>query len=194
MKKICIAAGVACLVLAFTAAGVHLYHNAAADLSKTAFASFYDYEDAYNECAAFMKELVDDGTLEEGDYVMFWRDSIVLYNRHGDKYARATKTDITGHTDADVVESFHRLYDYLPSVNRVNIFSGDIRFCQPEAYDIYDQLIYTFDGRKPDLSENASRMFAYYEYRNPLKISKNWYLISLKTEWYKETPYRKPVL
>jgi hypothetical protein len=183
MKKICISVAVVFIVLVFTAAGVYLYHDPAADLSATAFASFYDYEDAYNRCAVFIKELVDNGTLEEGDYVMFRRDSVVLYNRRGDAYSRSTKTEISRNTDIDVMNSFNRLYDYLPSVNRINVYCGEIRFCQSEAYDIYEQLIYTFNGNKPDLSENASRMFAYYEYRNPLKISKNWYLISLKTGW-----------
>lgn len=153
------------------------------DLSLTAFKSFYDYEDAYNKCAVFIKELIDNGTLEEGDYIMFRPDSIVLHNRHGDPYSRSTKNDISCNTDIDVLESFNRLYDYLPSVNRVNIHSNDIRFCQPETHDIYDQLIYTFDGNAPDMSENAAQMFTYYEYREPLNISKNWYLISLKYEY-----------
>ena len=96
------------------------------------------------------------------------------------------KNDFMHNTEKYVKERnyiWQLYYVYLSSVNRVNIYSGDIRFCQSEAYDIYDELIYTFDGSEPDMSENSVQMFTYYDYREALNISENRCLISIKTEW-----------
>lgn len=148
----------------------------------TAFASFEDYEYSYNTCALFVQDLVDSGTLKDGDSVWYYPDKVIISQRTGDKFSKSIKTDITDSTDENIVSNFNRLYDYIPSVNRILVYKNDIGFVQPEAYDIYDELVFTFDDRKPDISENSTDYFYYdyNEFRRPLKISENWYLISPK--------------
>ncbi len=153
------------------------------NLSGTAFASFHDYEDSYNICALFVQDLVDSGTLKDGDSVWYYPDKIVLSQRTGDKFSKSVKTDVTDSTDENIVSGFNRLYDYIPSVNRILVCKNDIRFVQSEAYDIYEQLVFTSDDSEPDISEDATDYFYHYECLDPLKISKNRYLVSRAPSW-----------
>lgn len=153
------------------------------DLSETAFASFHDYENSYNTCALFVKNLVDSGALKEGDSVCYYPNKVILSQRAGDKSSKPIKTDITDSTDENIISSFNRLYDYIPSVNRILVYKNDIRFVRSEAYDIYEQLVFTFDDGEPDISEDATDFFYYYKCLEPLKISKNRYLVFKAPSW-----------
>ena len=87
-------------------------------LKGTSFAYFEDYEYSYNTCALFVQDLVDSGTLKDGDSVWYYPNTVIISQRTGDKFSKSIKTDIADRTDENIISNFNRLYDNIPSVIR----------------------------------------------------------------------------
>ena len=175
-KKGLIAAGVPALVLAallifpftrmllYTCVVIPVYEYAADD-----FADFREYEADYETAAGFLLRETESGDLRPGDRVEFNEIGVWRVRQQND----GSETTQLAPSAAEQA-AFGRLQASMREPMTVRIGETDFRFYVSEAAEIFDELVYTCSGKRPENADPGSALNTFYRARHK---TGNWWVL-----------------